>query len=877
MIEFSLEIVPIPVEVIMRKTKLLLIIVALSLAILACSIMSVDDIPTVMPEEKEVEPTSPPEPTPTAVPETEEVEEPEPEVEAVMPSTDEPVQLTGNIEISNASILRIYFYERFVMLEDLTGFIQRDYEYSQPLEGQVLGPVTVDEEAEEFTYLLNLPARPVSPFNDVDNNGETDKGVQIWQVAMNANYIDDPFLGEDEAGSWSSTYISTKTDSENKREIYAGTILVWASDADQGFPTGFGDDGLLFTADDPTAPIAAGYTIVNLDAEPFNFSKEQVVDITLYEGEVTVNDFSEMSWSAAFEAMHTKIALEYPFTELKGIDWQALFDEFGPRVAEAEADEDETAYFLALRDYSWAIPDGHVGVSSGEIGNQMFEEETAGGFGFAVTGLDDGRLIASIVLAEGPASDAGIEWGAEILAWDGQPVGDALAVVSPWSAPFSTEEAKIIQQYRYLLRAPLDTPIEVTFANPEAAPVTTVITATAERQTFSATSVFAGYDFNALPVEYRILPSGYGYIKINSLSEDLNLIIRLWEWALEVMIANDVPAIIIDMRQNSGGTPIGASLASYFVEERIDLGRSYYFSEKIGEFETYGPPSYTEPDQDLHYDGQLGILVSSACMSACEDVAYTLGLLEQTRVFGFHASNGIFGEVARGQYVLPGGYSFQAPTGMERDMDGNIIIEGTGVVPDMRVPMNAETVKAQFVDGQDVVLNFAIETIDQPLGAGITPAHPPTISTVAEAEAALQANTKILDDIVKEEYADEELSMAGRVYTYTAALNKSEDLVWLTGWCTADEESFNDNWSKIEIEFALNNENIPLDNFAILEGEFSDSLCRFYYTVLSDWAIGENLVQTTVTFSAELNDGISDIIYPAGTHTYEYRIFIGRE
>ena len=735
----------------------------------------------------------------------------------------------------------------------------------------------VDEEAAEFTYLLNLPARPVSPFNDVDNDGDTDQGVQIWQVAMNANYIDDPFLGEDEAGSWSSTYISTKTDSENKREIYAGTILVWAPDADQGFPTGFGEDGLLFTADDPTAPIAAGYSIVNLDAEPFEFAKEQVADITLYEGEVTVNDFTEMGWAEAFEAMHTKIALEYPFTALKDIDWQALYDEFGPRVATAEVDEDETAYFLALRDYSWAIPDGHVGVSSGEIGNQMFNEETAGGYGFAVTGLDDGRIIASIVLDEGPAAEAGIEWGAEILEWNGQLVAEALDQVQPWSLPFSTEEAKVIQQYRYLLRAPLDSPVEVTFANPDTDPVTTVITATAERETFSATSVFAGYDYNALPVEYRILPSGYGYIKINSLSDDLNLIIRLWEWALEVMIANEVPAIIIDLRQNSGGSPLGPTFASYFVEEKIELGRSYYYSEKSGEFETYGPPSYTEPDPDLHYDGQLGVLVSSACMSACEDVAYTLGLLEQTRVFGFHASNGIFGEVARGQYVLPGGYSFQAPTGLEKDMEGNIVIEGTGVVPDMRVPMTLETIQAQFVDGKDVVLNFAVETIDQPLGAGITPARSPQLATVPAAEAALGSNPKFLDDVVNEEYEDEELSMAGRVYTYTAALNKSEDLVWLTGWCTVDQESFDDNWSKIDIEFILNGEVIPLENFAVLEDEFSGSLCRFYFTVLSDWAVGEHVVQTVVTFSAELNDGLSDIIYPAGTHTYEYRVFVARE
>jgi len=861
----------------MRHKKLLSIFLIITLAILACSIGGIENIPTVASDETQAEPTMAPEPTPTAIPV--EVDEPEAEAkpEAIPLFADEPVQLIGNIEISNALILKVYFYERFVMLEDLTGFIQRDYEYSQPLAGQILGPVTVDEEAQEFTYLLNLPARPASPFNDVDNDGQADQGVQIWQIAMNANYIGDPFLGEEEAGSWSSTYASTRTDSENKREIYGGTILVWAADDQQEFPVGFGEDGLLFTADDPVAPIMAGYSIVNLDRDPFEFSKEQVADIPLYEGEVTVNDYSEMGWLEAFEAMHTKVALEYPFTDLKGIDWEALYAEFAPRIEAAETAADETAYFLALRDYTWSIPDGHVGVSSGEIGSQMFNDETAGGYGFAISGLDDGRVIASLVLDEGPATDAGIEWGAEIISWNGQPVGEALAAVRPWSLPFSTEEAKIIQQYRYLLRSPLDTAVTVTFLNPgEAAPVTTVITATAERESFSATSIYAGFDFNALPVEYELLPSGYGYIKINSLSDDINLIIRLWEWALEVMISNEVPALIIDLRQNSGGSPLGTLFASYFVEERIDISRSYYYSEKSGEFETYGPPDYTEPDDALYYDGQIGVLVGSACMSACEDVAYVLSQLEQTRVFGFYASNGMFGEVARGQYDLPGGYGFQAPTGMSKDMDGNIIIEATGVLPDVRVPLNEATVKAQFVDGEDLVLNFAIETIQQPLGAGITPAHSPTVGTIAEAEAAFQAQTNWLDDLVQEEYKDDELSQAGRVYTYTVALNKSQDLIWNTAWCTADEESFVDNWSKIEVEFALNGEIVPLENFAVLEGVFSDNHCRVYYTILSDWATGEHILSNTITFTAPLNDGLTEEDYPAGTHVYEYHVFIGR-
>ena len=61
-----------------------------------------------------------------------------------------------------------------------------------------------------------------------------------------------------------------------------------------------------------------------------------------------------------------------------------------------------------------------------------------------------------------------------------------------------------------------------------------------------------------LPVEYKILDSGVGYVKINSNYDDLGLIIKLFERALKVFQANGVPGIVIDMRQNSGGANLWA-------------------------------------------------------------------------------------------------------------------------------------------------------------------------------------------------------------------------------------------------------------------------------------------------------------------------------
>jgi C-terminal processing protease CtpA/Prc len=817
-----------------------------------------------------------PEPTPTEAP-TEVVAEEEAPVEEVAeepaPPAEEaqPVQITGTVEVSNDLIVQIYFFEKLAMLEDLTGFIARDFEYEQPLEAQIMGPVMVDEEG-SYTFTLNLPAQPVNPLNDVDNDAQADAGVQIWQVIMTANLIGEPFLNDYESESWSTVYTSARIDSENEDEIKGGMILVWAPDDAQQFPTGFGDDNLLFTEDDPVGPIPAGYTLVDLDAEPFELIREPNPSVTLYEGDIVVHDLSQMGWSEAFDALFEQASREYPFTAEKGLDWDALYDEIAPRIAEAEATGDSRGYYLAMRDFSWAIPDGHVGLVGDDFGT--FQEEISGSYGFAIMGLDDGRVIATIVSEDGPAAGAGMQWGAEIVEWNGQPIAEAVADVVPYSSPFSTEHSRILQQWRYLAVDPIGTEVEVTFQNPGGVPTTTTLTAVDDGSAiFSRTSVYYGFDRTAPPVEYEILDSGYGYVVVNSLSSDINLTIRLWQRAIAVFAANEVPAVIVDLRHNMGGAPIGDLLAGNFTDERLDLYVNYYYSDETGQLETFRPPRSIEPDPSLRYDGELAVLVSPACASACEDMAYVLSRLEQTRVFGYFPTNGIYGEVGRGQYELPNGYHFQIPTGLSRDMEGNLVIEGTGVVPDVVVPRTFETLQAEYVDGQDVVLDYTVEALDQPLGAGITPTGSPTFDADSDLIEALQGGIPTLEDLAREEYASAELSQAGQTYVFNVPLGSSKDVVWMYAWCTATQESFEDNWSKIDLKFTLNGEEIPLEDFGMLEGDLNGP-CRIYYALLSDWPIGEHVLRVEVTFTAALNDDTYD--YPVGTHVYEYHVYVAR-
>ena len=65
-------------------------------------------------------------------------------------------------------------------------------------------------------------------------------------------------------------------------------------------------------------------------------------------------DFSGLSYSEAFDAMIEKMRKEYAFTEYKQIDWDAKSAEFRPRFVAAEEAQDEKAYRVALRDFTWS-------------------------------------------------------------------------------------------------------------------------------------------------------------------------------------------------------------------------------------------------------------------------------------------------------------------------------------------------------------------------------------------------------------------------------------------------------------------------------------------------------------------------------------------
>lgn len=616
---------------------------------------------------------------------------------------DEPVLITGEIRYTSPFFLNT-IPASMVLLEDQAGFVRRDRQFKFSRIGQVIGPVQVLDD-ERLSFSLTLPSVPNGVLVDVDNDGDKDLGVQVFAVAYWSNTWGDPFLEERDAHGWSTAYATTIVDPENDDEIIGGTLIVWVPDADQQFPVDFGQDGLLFSEDDPVAPIPPGYNLVDLDQSPFNVYKEARPFFQLNEGEVALNDFSELSYEESFAAMFEKVSAEYPFTAEKGIDWEALQDEYGARAAGVTNDED---FYRVLRDMALEIPDGHVNVS---LNSNVFFEESAGSFGLVLSELSDGKIIATQVLSGTPGEEAGILPGAEITEWDGAPVGEAISAVIPRLGPYSTDHTNRIAQVNFLTRVPPGSRVECTFINPgESEPESVSMIAEVEYDSLLQTFPTSNLDMLELPIEGELFEEeGLAYIRVLSFLGDYQLFARLWDHNLELLIDEEVKGLIIDLRTNGGGrSDLPIQFAGYFFDETVPLYQSYYYSHDSQEFELSGEPQKIEP-APMHFEGPIAVLVSPDCVSACESFAYALSTGGRSIVVGHYPTAGAFGEVSRGQYSLPGDYSIQFPTGRSQTLDGKLVIEGVGVVPQVVVPVTL----ASAMGEEDAVLEAAIEALEE--------------------------------------------------------------------------------------------------------------------------------------------------------------------
>ncbi len=794
-----------------------------------------------------------------------------------------PTEITGTFSYTN-DIITTYYVENAVALVDMYGFVKRDKEWTIPVNSQTLGFLQIDPKNKTGEYSLELPAKPLGQMVNVGH--DSGKGIQVFAVSYWPNLTGGPYSeGDDKTQGWPNYLASVVTDSNNQDEVVSGNLVVWSPDANEKFPTGFGADKKLFTADDPVGSIPAGYSIVNIDKEPFTISQPSNPQLTLYEPkEAAIKDFSSESYTQAFDDMFKVVRDNYAFNGIQGKqpNWDQLYSQLAPRVAQAQSQHDPNAFYLALRDFTWAFKDGHVGLDGGQYAQQDFSSAVSGGYGFALRQLDNGQVMVIYIMDGGPAAQAGMKVGAQVTQFNGKPINDAIASAHSFSNQ-SSDFAIRYQQLRYLLATKPGTQASVTFTNPGEAAKTATLTAIQEANSFSRTSLYYGVNTDPLlPVEDKIITQGnaqIGYISINSNYDDLNLIERLFERALQQFKARQVAGLIMDLRYNSGGAPLG--LAGFLTNQDIRLGQLEYYSNLTKKFEPEGPEDKFMPNVEQFSFDKEAVLVSPACFSACELEAYGFSQVPGMMVIGQYPTAGVEAEVSRGQFKLPEGMSLQVPFGRFVLPNGGLFLEGQGVKPTVKVPIDASTAASS----NDVVLNAAIAAVlgqpassiepsgtptgPQATAAPLKPAaSAPTVVGADQSMSALQSGVPFLENKAAEKYQASDYGKPGTL-KFTVSLSTTDEILWAYPWCASSQATVTQNLQNIKLKFVLDGKDVT-SQMQQVDLANNGQQCHVYFVALTNWPTGSHHLVTTAAFTSTINDGTTD--YAPGNYILDYTV-----
>lgn len=611
----------------------------------------------------------------------------------------------------SAPSLRDYGSQPVIFLGDISNvFVDGGFEFS--LENlnlaspQIMGYTEGDIRREALRYNIQLPINPGGTLTDLDRNNQNDPGVAVYTVNFTFNGIGSPFIDAREFIAFSS--ITYSRDYETLFEINGGKMLLYTITADQAFPTGYGADGLLFTADDPLVALPLGYTVVDLDAAPFTFDRSQTVTMNIRESEgAEFTDYSNLSYTAAFDAMVDMLRREYAFTDFKQIDWDILWVTYRPLIEAAEAANDSGAFSRALDKFLKEIPDGHIGSNALQNYAMDYFASDGTGIGIALVELEDGQIVAARVRADSPAGRAGIRGGALIRAINGQPMQAVLENQTLWFGPYSTDHNRRLAQLEMATRFGAGSSVTVTFQNPNEAEQTVSLIVDSDPSNILPSPFEVERTGFELPVEFDILPSGYGYIALYSFSDDNLVSLLLWERAMRQFIARGVSGIVIDMRSNNGGSPdISNVMLGYLFSQPTYIGTSAYYFPDLDTF-AFDPlyDNVIEPAADLYF-GDVVVIVAPTCFSACEFFSYALSLRPDTEIVGFYPTGGLGGGIK--QFAMPANIRAQFTVGRAVGADNTIHIEGTGVVPTRIVPRTAENLFSK----DDPLLAEAVAILD---------------------------------------------------------------------------------------------------------------------------------------------------------------------
>lgn len=449
-------------------------------------------------------------------------------------------------------------------------------------------------------------------------------------------------------------------------------------------------------------------------------------------------DFRHLSATTAIGHLAHAMQLSYPLTEWKGIDWEAAYAAILPEIQQAVNENDNAAWFRAVRQFALTAQDGHVSVLSPSLGAFPLEpsdQTDAFGtdFGFMLLPTAKGEHVI-LVQPGGAAAAVGVQSGAVVESIEGRPAGEYVAsqAVEWLNMGIATGEATDYFRGIAAGYAASGKNLAIRLIAPD---TTEVQSLTIEGRPFEGVA-FPGYERafeDEALIEADMLTEGIGYVRIRALISQalMNNLTEATYWAfineatatvgqtLETLTEYGAGALVLDLRGNTGGIDaLGARIASFFVEQPEVYSHLLPFIEEIPGWDfQYRETEYVTPHAN-RFAGRVVVLVDQHTISAGERLAQVIGTLPQSRIVGFRGTYGSYAETG-GLAFMPNDVIVTWPIAPHVDDAGQVLVDAAGdgvarVAPDIRIPHTAANLTAWY-RGDPIEVQWAQQVLEDPL------------------------------------------------------------------------------------------------------------------------------------------------------------------
>ena len=372
-----------------------------------------------------------------------------------------------------------------------------------------------------------------------------------------------------------------------------------------------------------------------------------------------------------------------------GLDWQAVHDEFRPKIEKTETMEDVRA---VLREMLDRLHQSHFAILPLAIyQNIESREEGDGTPGFDVRALD-GRAIVTEVAPGSVAAKAGVQAGWEVSSAAGKDLTPLIAQLK--SVP-DLHELALERAVMARVTGPPGATRRFVFLDGANAPRTLDLRLAPPRGEMAP--------FGNLPPQHVWFESkklgNTGYVRFNMF---LDLVHVMPSFGNAVEACRQCEGMVIDLRGNPGGIGgMAMGMAGWLVDKPGQrLGTMYMRGATL---------NFVINPRAEAFNGPVAVLVDGSSASTSEIFAGGLKDLGRARIFGTHTAAAALPSVIT---KLPNGDGFQYAIANYISQGGQPL-EGNGVTPDVEVKLTREALLA----GHDPVVDAALDWIQKRKGS----------------------------------------------------------------------------------------------------------------------------------------------------------------